>query len=37
MMLLIGITWQQKFKLDQIVRVTGDAILCDEVMISKDS
>ena len=25
----------KKFKLDQIVRVTGDAILCDEVMISK--
>ena len=25
----------KKFKLDQIVRVTGDAILCDEIMISK--
>ena len=25
----------KKFKLDQIVRVTGDAILCDELMISK--
>ena len=25
----------KKFKIDQIVRVTGDAILCDEVMISK--
>ena len=25
----------KKFKLDQIVRITGDAILCDEVMISK--
>ena len=25
----------KKFKLDQIVRITGDAILCDEVMIDK--
>ena len=25
----------KKFKLDQVVRITGDAILCDEIMISK--
>ena len=25
----------KKYKLDQIVRVTGDAILCDEIMLEK--